>query len=412
MKSTYNWYFKLEKNDLDRTWKEGILTVDANVLLDLYRYHENTRNSLIESLQNFEGKLWLSRQAADEFFRNRNNVIIKSNKTFKEAADEIEKLKKSIESTVTQLKGNRIIPANIADVLLNEISPSIERAREQVEEAKNSHPDFLNNDDVLENVASLFENAIGAEFSKDDFAKISKEAEERKNKKIPPGYMDEEKDGNRPYGDYFLWKQILEHSKKESKPVIFVTSERKEDWWEKISGKTLGPRAELLKEALEQTGHRILIYQTDRFLEYSLQRKGQDVNLDAVAEIRAIDNLRSEKQQAVEIVSQYATDPSNDYNIGQLTIRLRRPVKNFTASGHFDPIMCAIPSVEVELTSAPSGLGDYRISAKTGTRYDFNIHLRPEFTEEMLPIGEYVFRYEAQTKQNDINQISGYDMGN
>jgi len=74
--------------------------------------------------------------------------------------------------------------------------------------------------------------------------------------------------------------------------------------------------------------------------------------------------------------------------------------------------MCAIPSVEVELISAPSGLGDYRISAKTGTRYDFNIHLRPEFTEEMLPIGEYVFRYEAQTKQNDINQISGYDMGN
>lgn len=211
MKNTFIWYFKPDNDEIDQIWKNGILTVDANVLLDLYRYHESTRNSLLESMQNHEGELWLSRQAAEEFFRNRHKVIISSHKTFKDAKDEIEKLRGSIESTVTQLKGNRIIPANVADQMLKEISPSIDKAQEEIDEAKKNHPDFLSNDSVLEKVASLFEGAIGDPFPDAQLPVITTEAEERKNKKIPPGYLDDNKDGDRPYGDYFLWRQILQY---------------------------------------------------------------------------------------------------------------------------------------------------------------------------------------------------------
>jgi hypothetical protein len=76
--------------------------------------------------------------------------------------------------------------------------------------------------------------------------------------KIPPGFLDSKKDGLRPHGDYFMWRQILDYAAKEKKPVIFVTSEGKEDWWEKTSGKTTGLHYELLKEAYEKTGQRLL----------------------------------------------------------------------------------------------------------------------------------------------------------
>ncbi|WP_332734380.1 PIN domain-containing protein [Flavihumibacter sp.] len=396
MKNTFSWYFKPDADEVDQIWKNGILTVDANVLLDLYRYHESTRSSLLESMHNHEGELWLSRQAAEEFFRNRHKVIVSSHKTFKDAKDEIEKLRGSIESTVSQLKGNRIIPANVADQMLEEISPSIDKAQERVDEAKKNHPNFLSDDGVLEKVASLFEGAIGNPFPEDQLAIITTEAEERKSKKIPPGYLDDDKDGDRPYGDYFLWRQILDYSKEKSKPILFVTSERKDDWWEKLSGKTTGPRIELLREATEYTGQRILIYQTDRFLEFSSQRKGQDVDTDAVEEIRAVDNLRTEKEHAVEIVSQGIKLSSDNYNSGELVVRLRRPVRNFTGSGHFNPIMDGSPNVSVDLISAPSELPSCSVGAGTGTNYDFNIHVRSDNKNELLPVGEYIFEYTAQ----------------
>ncbi|MBV7414905.1 PIN domain-containing protein [Aeromonas sp. sif2433] len=396
MKNTFSWYFKPDTEETDKIWKDGVLTVDANVLLDLYRYHDSTRSSLLESIENFEGELWLSRQAAEEFFRNRNKVIVSSNKTFKEAKDEIEKLRNSIEATVNQLKGNRIIPANVAEQMLEEITPSINKAQKTVDEAKTNHPNFLKEDAVLEKVASLFAGAIGNPFPDDQLSSISAEAEERKNKKIPPGYLDDDKDGDRPYGDYFLWKQILNYSKEKSKPILFVTSERKEDWWEKLSGKTTGPRIELLREATEYTGQRIVIYQTDRFLEFSSQRKGQDVNTNAVEEIRAIDNLRAEREHAVEVVSQESTKCSGDYSSGSIVIRLKRPVRNFTGSGHFDPVMDSSPNVSVQLTSSPIGLPPCAISAGTGTIYDFNIHVKSDNKNDLLPVGEYTFEYIAR----------------
>jgi len=396
MRKEYSWYFKPGSDEIEYIWRQGILTVDANVLLDLYRYHERTRNSLLESMQSFEGELWLSRQASEEFFQNRNKVIVSSNKTFKEARDEIEKLRSSIETTVSQLKGNRIIPADVADRMLEEISPSILAAQKRIEEAKQNHPDFLSNDDVLEKLATLFDGVIGDKFSDESLVKIREEAEERKINKIPPGYLDDGKDGDRPYGDFFLWRQILDYAKENSKPILFVTSERKEDWWEKLSGRTTGPRIELLREASEYTGQRVLIYQTDRFLEFSSQRKGQAVDADAVEEIRAVDNLRAEKEHAVEVLSQDVSSASGDYQSGILTIRLRRPVKNFTGSGHFNPVMDGPPDVSVSLISAPNELPSNSIRSGTGTNYDFNIHIKSDVQEELLPVGEYIFEYSAR----------------
>lgn len=405
MKSEFPWYFKPSTEETDSIWKDGILTVDANVLLDLYRYHEKTRNSLLESMQKFEGQLWLSKQASEEFFRNRNKVIVSASKTFKEAKDEIEKLRKSIETTVNQLKGNRIIPADVADQMLEGITPSIHRSLEIIDEAKTNHPNFLNEDNVLEKLAELFEGAIGESFSEELLPALKAEAEERKINKIPPGYLDDEKDGDRPYGDFFLWRQILDYSKKNEKPIIFVTSERKEDWWEKLSGKTTGPRMELLREASEYTGQRVMIYQTDKFLEFSLRRQGQAVDREAVDEIRAVDNLRTEKEHAVEIIAQEILSASTEHHSGELIVHLRRPVKNFTGSGHFDPIMEAPPEVSVELVSAPPELPNCTISAGTGTNYDFNVHVKSDSKHVTLPIGEYVFEYTARlTKEEPLEQ--------
>lgn len=50
------------------------------------------------------------------------------------------------------------------------------------------------------------------------------------------------------------------------KDFIFVTDDSKEDWVLELSGRTIGPRPELLDEFARETGRRILIFNTEGFL--------------------------------------------------------------------------------------------------------------------------------------------------
>lgn len=395
MKNKFDWYLNPSKDELDKAWKHGVLTVDTNVLLDLYRYHEDTRNSLIQSLQKFEGKKWLSHQAATEFFRNRTKVIISSEKAFKQAQDETEKLSASLEAAVTQLKGNRIIPTALAGELESAVKPAIYQAQSKISEAKEGYPKFLQDDPILNQLLSIFDGAVGDDFPDEDKKRIEEQAEQRKNDKIPPGYLDDGKDEDRPYGDYFLWLQVIEHAKAQACPVVLVTSERKEDWWEKISGKTTGPRPELLKEARQVSGQRVLIYQTERFLEHALQRSKQPVNETAIEEIRAVSAWRSEFEAAVRLQEQSVIEATTHKNTGTLSVELRRSVRNFTVSGHLEPNMHNVPQLSVRLIKAPDSLPMHRLGAGTGTIHDFNIHIVCGEPDIRLPVGSYVFAYEA-----------------
>jgi len=405
MKNKFDWCLNPTKEELDVAWKGGILTVDTNVLLDLYRYHEDTRNSLVQSLQKFEGKKWLSHQAATEFFRNRAKVIISSEKAFKQAQEETEKLSASLDTAVNQLKGNRIIPSALANELESAVRPSISHAQSKIAEAKGNYPQFLQDDPILNQLLALCDGAVGENFAEEDKKKIEEQAEQRKKNKIPPGYLDDGKDEDRPYGDYYLWRQVIEHAKAEGRPIILVTSERKKDWWEEISGKTIGPRPELLKEAREVSGQRVLIYQTERFLEHSLQRFKQPVNETAIEEIRAVSTWRIELEAAVKLQEQSITEATTYKNAGALSVELRRPVRNFTVSGHLDPNMHNVPRLTVRLLRAPEPLPMHRLGAGTGTTHDFNIHIVCGEPDTRLPAGFYVFGYEATctASSNDID---------
>lgn len=395
MKSKFPWHIPITNDEVGEIWRTGILTFDTNVLLDLYRYHEDTRNSILESIKNFEGSKWLSHQASKEFFRNKNKVIVSSEKTFKDAKDEVDKLRNSITSAISQLKGNRIIPSNIFSDLESQLIPIIEKADRSISEAKNGYPNFLKDDPILSELLDIFDNSVGHDFEEDKKENILKEAERRKKEKIPPGYLDDDKDADRPYGDYFLWLQVLEKSKSEAKPIILVTSERKEDWWEKISGKTTGPRTELLQEAINYSGQRVLIYQTERFLEYYHKRRSTPVNSNAIAEIKELSETRTAPEVAVNLIEQHIEYADSKISLGTITLELRRPVRNFTVSGKLDPILDSIPSVDAKITDHPESLGSFKINAGTGTKFNFNIHIRSTDPSVDIPPGIYSFDYQA-----------------
>jgi len=403
MKNQFAWYFKPDDAETKKIWEQGLLTLDANVLLDLYRYHENTRNAILQSLKSFNGRLWLSHQTAEEFFRNRAKVIVGSSNGFKQATDEIAKLRNNIVTSTDQLQSNRIIAAEVIENLRKSLLAAVDEAKTNIDTARDEFPNYLDKDPVLEELLQKFDGSVGKPFDEEELKVSKAEAERRKKNQIPPGYMDSDKDGDRPSGDYYMWRQILAHTKAKAQAMILVTSERKEDWWERPSGKTIGPRQELLKEAHELTGQRILIYQTDRFLQFAAEYAGRKVDESAVAEIRAVDTLRIGNTNAVKVISQDIGQSSQLQNSGRLIVELKKPLYKFTASGHFEPSMIDVPYLRAELADSPSALPKYRISSGTGTNHDFNIHLKSQDFGAVLPAGIYVFEYTARCSVDNPN---------
>jgi len=392
MKNKFRWYLPPSEDEVEAIWKDGILTIDANVLLDLYRYHESTRTSLLNILHEFKGRLWVSHQAATEFFKNRTKVIVVSEESFRQAEKELKKLQENLDSSIGQLKGNHIIPEVLLDGLKNEIEKSINDAKSKIKEEERKHPKFLHKDPLLERLLDIFEGVVGNDFGDDEKEEIKNQAKQRVENKVPPGYMDDGKDGDRAYGDYYLWQQILKYSKEKERPIIMITSERKDDWWERISGKTIGPRKELVKEAMQFAQQRILIYRTEYFMELVQTRSKQPVNKEAIEEIKTISSLRMD---AVKLLRQDVEESSIYKNKGLLAVTLQRPVRNFTVSGNLRPNMFSSPLLNVRLLEFPNALPSHKTSAGTGTLHDFNIHIISKDKNILLPVGEYIIEYEA-----------------
>jgi hypothetical protein len=231
---------------------------------------------------------------------------------------------------------------------------------------------------------------------------LLKEASTRFKEKRPPGYMDEaEKEGDRRYGDFLLWSETMEFATAANKPVVLVTSELKEDWWERPSGRTLGPRMELVQEFREATGHPILIYQTERFAQLAAERAGSSLRPDIAQEILEVSARRARPHSPavdVEHLPHFATE---EENYGLLEIELLREVRNLTGSGRLEPRMARVPQVRATVTEAPPGCPPLDVDGATGTTFDFNVHVRPIERGQTMPIGRYVVEYECVCEADD-----------
>ncbi|MDR0216774.1 MAG: PIN domain-containing protein [Comamonas sp.] len=410
MKNKFPWYFSAEEKEINDIWSTGCLTVDANVLLDLYRYNPRTREDIINALATFKGERWLTYQTAEEFLRNRKKVIVEANSDYENARKQVGEIKKKLEDAASKISSYRLIPNSIGENLKNKIDAVIEDNLSEIENAEKSHPKFLSDDEVLRTIEGIFSQPVGDEPSAEKMDSWKAEASRRIEQQIPPGYKDNNKDGDEKYGDYLFWAQVLEHANTKKQPIVLVTSETKEDWWEKHSGKTVGPRKELLKEIFDFSGQRVLIYQTHNFLKYSADRNKTNVSEKTLAEIKSV-NEQVNRGPAVRIVEHSHRIAGDLESSGMLKVELRRPLPFFTASGAFLFEMIGVPKLEAKVLSFPSDMPEkYKTGAGTGTTFDFNIHMSSSVSSQPLPAGIYEFEYFAVSDEcPNIDNL--YDFG-
>lgn len=282
-------YYPQTQSELAALWKDCVLVLDTNILLNLYRLTESTRNDLLGILEKFSDKLWMPHQVGFEYHNNRESVIesIGYEKINSLIQDEFANLKNKIRSEYSR---NPFISLDDWEKRITKESESIEKfLKNKYKEA----PDYIREDGIQTSLNKLYTGKVGECLSIVDLQKIYDEGKIRYAAKVPPGYEDEKEKKGRGerhlYGDLIIWKEIIGKSKKEGKDIMFVSDDLKEGWIRIVHGKKKGPRWELRREFYEESaGRNVMILNQQQFLDFIHNQPDYSIKSKTLKEIESI----------------------------------------------------------------------------------------------------------------------------
>lgn len=283
MRNSFKEYYGLTSSELERLWGEGLIVFDTNVLLSLYRRPEDFRNDFISVIRRLKDRVWIPHQVGYEFHEHRLEKAMRPVEDVKAIKGKLQKFKNEIEQ---EYGSNPYLDNKKINQAFNSFLSRLDKI---VQTSLKSCPDFLKEDGILTMLTELLEGKIGPAYQEKKLAEIYRIGGERYSNDVPPGYKDSKKtDGDRHrFGDLIIWMQIIEHAKTEAKDIIFVTDDKKEDWWEEYKGNLIGPRRELIREFCECANNQsIWFYTLERFLEYAKSKVHVSIKNKTIEEVK------------------------------------------------------------------------------------------------------------------------------
>lgn len=293
MKKVFSEYYDTPELTYKEIWDKALFVFDTNLLLNLYRYTTVTRDIILNFMNKVSDRIWIPYQVGLEYFNNRIKVINEVSNGYDAIKKFISNYKNGFEKYLNDNYNHH--PYINRDMLKERYSNDIIKPiNDLLDEWKRKDPKYQDNDVIWKKLTDLFDGKVGEDFSSENLYKLYKEGEIRYAHQVPPGYMDlpQKKDqGERAlYGDLIVWKQTIEKAKETNRDVIFVTDDKKNDWFEaKVKGKRSGPRKELLREfSKESDGQKILIYNQESFLKYANDYLKADIKEESIKEVKDV----------------------------------------------------------------------------------------------------------------------------
>lgn len=317
MRSLFSGFYLPSDEEFKELWNECIFILDANVLLNLYRYPQQARDDLLNVLRKISDRLWIPYQVALEYQENRLQVIAEQIEKFDAVRKVLTTTEEALRRGFEPLQLSRRHPVIRTDSFLKRVANAFNSFKAELAELEKKQPDVYDVDKLRDEIDALVGGNIGSPpVSQKELDKIYEEGQVRYKRKQPPGFLDEGKNGQeeddsyiynglcfkRKYGDLILWYQIIGEAQKREdfKKILFITDDDKEDWWwivESKGEKTISPRPELVDEIRSKAGVKLFyMYNSERFMEYTEQYLGIKIEKESIAQVRDWARLSSEAE--------------------------------------------------------------------------------------------------------------------
>jgi hypothetical protein len=340
MRDLFFQYYRYSESELKDLWKDCVFVIDANVLLNLYRYPKETSEELIKVFKKIKDRTWVPFQAALEYQESRRSVINEQVEKFNEVKSVFDQTVSHFKNKLIELqlekRHSAINPSDLIEKLEN-LFGDFEDELDNLEEEQSKKYD---NNQLRDQIDKLFKGRVTdppSEQSKLD--KIFEDGEIRYAEKIPPGFKDSNKGKgsqdefyvykklkiNRRFGDLLVWLQTIDLVKKENiRKLIFITDDNKEDWWWKKSGKIFGPHKSLVEEIKENTNiEKFWMYNSIGFIKNSQVYLDTKITEKAIENVEEVIKSKRAKIQKLELPEYYIPILSVLYESddGKLTVQ-------------------------------------------------------------------------------------------
>lgn len=250
--------------ELDEALRSALVAVDANVLLNLYRYNESTRDDLLGILRRVADRLWVPHQVLREFWRNRLGVLASRGAGTSQALEALHKQQRAMADAIRQWAKAVAVEVSYQDQLLSKVN----MLHDELEREIHMHAPSPSNvaigsagEPVLGQLEELLQGKVGQRLSDNEWDAAVKEGNERAQRHQPPGYQDAEKENSdlpeKAAGDYLVWLQATNEAARRELDLLLVTGDEKEDWWWRHRSEFVGPRVELVAEFKNRSGRQL-----------------------------------------------------------------------------------------------------------------------------------------------------------
>jgi len=241
--------------ELTGALRTATVVVDANVLLNLYRYNETTRDDLLGVLRRLGDRLWVPHQVVREFWRNRLGVLASRGTGSEQALTAFAKQQRATVDALQQWAKSTAAEARERDALIQRVEALYGDLETTVREYTPIAVDVAGGamqEPNLQALEILLDGRVGPAPTEDEWRATVAEGKARVSRREPPGYLDAEKADTDlpegPAGDYLVWRQAIDEIGRRSGDLLMVTGDEKEDWWWRYRSEFIGPRQELVAE--------------------------------------------------------------------------------------------------------------------------------------------------------------------
>jgi hypothetical protein len=232
---------------LEAAIKDGVVTVDTNVLLVPYTTGKASLEQIRRTYKSLSDKhrLRVPGQVAREFAENR--------------AEKLKALYQQLcrKRNLGLVRSEYPLLENLTPYSKlveheSDIEKALEKYRDCIGELLDVVAHWQWDDPVSKIYRELFSDGVVVDVE-EDRGVILEDLAYRQVHKIPPGYKDANKD-DEGIGDLLIWKTILKIGEAEKCHLIFVSGDEKSDWRYKSEGQALYPRFELVDEYRRKSG--------------------------------------------------------------------------------------------------------------------------------------------------------------
>lgn len=280
----FDQYYRPGPEREKRAFDEGLIVLDANVLLHVLRYSPTAREELLGVIEVVADRCLIPHQVALEYNRNRVRVVEDRRKELASTTAEIDSIRSRARAVVNSLRERRTLgleEVHQLDAAVSEFFAALETASADAADQYDLNPDDLvgRKDALTSRLELALTEKVADAPSADLRAEDEKEAERRREAGLAPGFKD------KAGGDYLWWAEVMRSDLLQGKPLVIVSDDAaKGDWRYEVRGMTAGPHSLLTEDVLRAGGTDLVLLTTRDLLRLAEQTGASPVSDETIAE--------------------------------------------------------------------------------------------------------------------------------